>query len=393
MASHGDFATSGADLQLVGIQKRFPGFTAIEHLDLTIPAGSFFALLGPSGCGKTTTLRLVAGLEDPTEGQILIGGKDVSALKPHKRPVNTVFQSYALFPHMTILENVAFGLRRRRIGDPVGKAHEALRLVELDHVADRKPAQLSGGQQQRVALARAIVNRPALLLLDEPLGALDLKLRRQMQQELKQIQQEVGLTFLHVTHDQEEAMTMADTVAVMNKGRIEQMGAPEELYELPKTVFVANFLGQSNLFSVQVTGESDQAIHTDFEGTRITVPRARTERTSGFITVGVRPEKLTLSREVPATDAATNVIGPGRITDVSFIGVSTQYTVEVPGAGPVQVFAQNLQAGPVAALGDEVWLSWLTEHTFGLADDRLDTGALTAEYSTQAIATRAALAE
>ena len=393
MASHGDFATSGADLELVGIQKRFPGFTAIEHLDLTIPAGSFFALLGPSGCGKTTTLRLVAGLEDPTEGQILIGGKDVSALKPHKRPVNTVFQSYALFPHMSILENVAFGLRRRKIGDPVGKAHEALRLVELDHVADRKPAQLSGGQQQRVALARAIVNRPALLLLDEPLGALDLKLRRQMQQELKQIQQEVGLTFLHVTHDQEEAMTMADTVAVMNKGRIEQMGAPEELYELPKTVFVANFLGQSNLFSVQVTGETDQAIHTDFEGTRITVPRSRTERTSGLITVGVRPEKLSLSRTVPADDASTNVIGPGRITDVSFIGVSTQYTVEVPGAGPVQVFAQNLQAGPVASLGDEVWLSWLTEHTFGLADDRLETGALTADFSTQAIATRAALAE
>ena len=393
MADHADFASSGADLELVGIQKRFPGFTAIEHLDLTIPAGSFFALLGPSGCGKTTTLRLVAGLEDPTEGKILIGGKDVSALKPHKRPVNTVFQSYALFPHMSILENVAFGLRRRRIGDPVAKAHEALRLVELDHVADRKPAQLSGGQQQRVALARAVVNRPALLLLDEPLGALDLKLRRQMQQELKQIQQEVGLTFLHVTHDQEEAMTMADTVAVMNKGRIEQMGAPEELYELPKTVFVANFLGQSNLFHVNVVGETDQVIHTDFEGSRISVPRSRSERTSGTITVGVRPEKLSLSKEVPVEDASRNVIGPGRITDVSFIGVSTQYTVEVPGAGPLQVFAQNLQAGPVAGLGDEVWLSWLTEHTFGLSDDTLDTGALNSDFSTQAIATRAALAE
>nr|MBP6683872.1 ATP-binding cassette domain-containing protein [Leucobacter sp.] len=192
MNATNSFAEAGADLELIGIQKRFPGFTAIENLDLTIPAGSFFALLGPSGCGKTTTLRLVAGLEEPTEGQIRIGGADVTALKPHKRPVNTVFQSYALFPHMSILENVAFGLRRRKIGDPVGKAHEALRLVELDHVADRKPAQLSGGQQQRVALARAVVNRPALLLLDEPLGALDLKLRRQMQQELKEIQQEVG---------------------------------------------------------------------------------------------------------------------------------------------------------------------------------------------------------
>ncbi len=393
MADVQAFAEAGADLELVGIQKRFPGFTAIEHLDLKIPAGSFFALLGPSGCGKTTTLRLVAGLEDPTAGKILIGGKDVTALKPHKRQVNTVFQSYALFPHMTVLENVAFGLRRRKVADPLAKAHEALKLVELDHVADRKPAQLSGGQQQRVALARAVVNRPALLLLDEPLGALDLKLRRQMQQELKQIQQEVGLTFLHVTHDQEEAMTMADTVAVMNKGRIEQMGAPAELYELPRTVFVANFLGQSNLFEVQVVGGTDQVLHTDLNGHRITVPRSRSARDSGTITVGVRPEKMRLHTEAPPADAAVNVIGPGRITDVSFTGVSTQYSVQAPEFGEVQVFAQNVEAGPAAHLGDTVWLSWLAEHTFGLADDRLDTGALNGDFSTQAIATRASLAE
>ena len=391
-AAH-SFAESGADLELVGIQKRFPGFTAIEHLDLTIPAGSFFALLGPSGCGKTTTLRLVAGLEDPSEGQIRIGGADVTALKPHKRPVNTVFQSYALFPHMSILENVAFGLRRRKIADPTAKAHEALRLVELDHVADRRPAQLSGGQQQRVALARAVVNRPALLLLDEPLGALDLKLRRQMQHELKEIQQEVGLTFLHVTHDQEEAMTMADTVAVMNKGRIEQMGAPEALYELPKTVFVANFLGQSNLFVVQVTGDSDQAIHTSLNGAPVTVPRNRSERSAGTVTVGVRPEKIRLHSESPAAAAGVNVLGPGRITDVSFSGVSTQYTVEAPEFGAVQVFAQNVDAGPAARLGDEVWLSWLVEHTFGLADDETGTGSITADFSTRAIAAQAALAE
>ncbi|MET0589856.1 MAG: ATP-binding cassette domain-containing protein, partial [Naasia sp.] len=220
------FAESGADLELRGLRKEFPGFTAIENLDLTIPAGSFFALLGPSGCGKTTTLRLVAGLESATAGRILLGGADVTEMKAHRRPVNTVFQSYALFPHMTILDNVSFGLKRRGIGDAIAKAHEALALVELDHLSSRRPAQLSGGQQQRVALARAVVNRPALLLLDEPLGALDLKLRRQMQLELKTIQSEVGLTFLHVTHDQEEAMTMADTVAVMNKGRIEQLGAP-----------------------------------------------------------------------------------------------------------------------------------------------------------------------
>lgn len=383
------FADSGADLELIGIQKRYPGFTAIEHVDLHVPAGSFFALLGPSGCGKTTTLRLVAGLEDTTDGKVLIGGNDVSRLKPHRRPVNTVFQSYALFPHMTILENVAFGLRRRKVSDPLAKAHEALRLVELDHVSDRKPAQLSGGQQQRVALARAVVNRPALLLLDEPLGALDLKLRRQMQQELKEIQQDVGLTFLHVTHDQEEAMTMADTVAVMNKGRIEQMGAPEELYELPRTVFVANFLGQSNLFQVQVTGTTDQALQTSLKGTQITVPRARSERDSGSITIGVRPEKLRLHATEPAADASINVLGPGKITDVSFIGVSTQYTVESENFGTVQVFSQNVEAGPGSSLGQDVWLSWQTGHTFGLADDATDTGTLATDLSTRAMASQA----
>jgi spermidine/putrescine transport system ATP-binding protein len=213
------FVARGQDLELVGIRKEFPGFTAIENLDLKIPAGEFFALLGPSGCGKTTTLRIIAGLEEPTVGKVLIGGKDVTASKPHQRPVNTVFQSYALFPHMSVLENVAFGLRQRKIDEPLPKATKALELVELEHLANRKPQQLSGGQQQRVALARALVNRPALLLLDEPLGALDLKLRRQMQVELKAIQMEVGLTFLHVTHDQEEAMDMADTVAVMNPQR------------------------------------------------------------------------------------------------------------------------------------------------------------------------------
>lgn len=389
MANMSSFAESGADLELVGIQKRFPGFTAIENLDLTIPAGSFFALLGPSGCGKTTTLRLVAGLEDPSAGRILIGGKDVTALKPHKRPVNTVFQSYALFPHMTILENVAFGLRRRSIADPLSKAHEALQLVELDHVADRKPAQLSGGQQQRVALARAVVNRPALLLLDEPLGALDLKLRRQMQHELKQIQQEVGLTFLHVTHDQEEAMTMADTVAVMNKGRIEQMGAPEELYELPKTVFVANFLGQSNLFVVEVSGANGEVIHTDLAGSHIDVLKTRSQRSDGVITVGVRPEKLRLHIEKPEQKAGINLLGPAKITDVSFIGVSTQYTVESEKFGAIQVFAQNVEAGPAAALGQEVYVSWLAEHTFGLIDDEFGSQRIPDDASTMMMASQA----
>ncbi|SIO18182.1 ABC transporter ATP-binding protein [Agromyces cerinus] len=381
-----EFAERGADLELVGIQKRFPGFTAIEELDLTIPAGSFFALLGPSGCGKTTTLRLVAGLEEPTSGRILIGGRDVTGTKAHERPVNTVFQSYALFPHMSVLENVAFGLKRRRIGDALGRAHEALRLVELDHLAQRRPAQLSGGQQQRVALARAIVNRPALLLLDEPLGALDLKLRRQMQLELKTIQEEVGLTFLHVTHDQEEAMTMADTVAVMNKGAIEQMGAPAELYELPRTSFVANFLGQSNLFTGDVAGSTDAAISVDIAGARVTVPAARAQRHTGRVTVGVRPEKVTLLREAPAASSDHNVLGPGRVIDVSFSGVSTQYIVAIPGVGTVTVFAQNTGSGPVVGEGVEVWVSWPVEHGFGLDDVAEPAARFAADADTTSIA-------
>jgi spermidine/putrescine transport system ATP-binding protein len=368
MTPQQQFAEAGADLELAGITKRFPGFTAIENLDLTIPAGSFFALLGPSGCGKTTTLRLVAGLEEPTSGSILIGGKDVTQTKPYQRPVNTVFQSYALFPHMTVLENVAFGLKRRRMPDPVAKAHEALRLVELDHLAGRKPQQLSGGQQQRVALARAVVNRPALLLLDEPLGALDLKLRRQMQLELKTIQNEVGLTFVHVTHDQEEAMTMADTVAVMNKGKIEQLGAPEELYELPKTAFVANFLGQSNLFTGDVVSTTSSGISVEVGGRRIVVPKDRSERHTGTVTVGVRPEKLSLLTEEPAEKSGVNVLGPGRVIDVSFSGVSTQYVVAVPGVGDIIVFAQNMVFGPVVDPGASVWMSWTVDHGFGLSD-------------------------
>ncbi|QPE05534.1 ABC transporter ATP-binding protein [Microbacterium schleiferi] len=359
---------AGADLELRGIRKTFPGFTALHDLDLVIPAGSFFALLGPSGCGKTTTLRIVAGLERPTAGSISIGGKDVTSVPPHKRPVNTVFQSYALFPHMTVQENVEFGLRRRKVTDAASRALDALKLVELDHVAGRKPSQMSGGQQQRVALARAIVNRPALLLLDEPLGALDLKLRRQMQSELKTIQDEVGITFLHVTHDQEEAMTMADTVAVMNHGRIEQMGAPQELYELPRTGFVASFLGQSNLIAGAVeSAAGGTLVARTAAGGTLRMPIERAVSTSGTITVGVRPEKLMLASEAPTTD--DNVLGPGRITDLSFTGVSTQYTVEMPGIGSIGVFEQNMVFGSVFAVGSEVWVRWRPEHTFGLDAD------------------------
>ncbi|HUG86309.1 MAG TPA: ATP-binding cassette domain-containing protein, partial [Euzebya sp.] len=238
-----------AAVRMIGLTKRFGAITAVDGLDLEIPAGSFFALLGPSGCGKTTTLRMIGGLEDPTAGQILIGAEDVTDRKPYKRPVNTVFQSYALFPHLTIFENVAFGLRRTRSGRIGRQVEEMLELVQLTGYGARRPSELSGGQQQRVALARALINHPRVLLLDEPLGALDLKLRRQMQLELKRIQTEVGITFVHVTHDQEEAMTMADTIAVMHDGLVEQLGGPVELYERPRTAFVANFLGQSNLLT------------------------------------------------------------------------------------------------------------------------------------------------
>ena len=371
---------AGADLVLNRITKQFGAFTAVDDLDLTIPSGSFFALLGPSGCGKTTTLRIVAGLEHPTSGTISIGGKDVTDTRAYQRPVNTVFQSYALFPHLSVLENVAFGLKRRRTADAVQRAGEALELVELRHLADRRPAQLSGGQQQRVALARAIVNNPAVLLLDEPLGALDLKLRRQMQIELKKIQEEVGLTFVHVTHDQEEAMTMADTVAVMNAGRIEQMGAPADLYELPRTAFVANFLGQSNLLRGRVVDSGASTLGVEVGGRRLRVPTSRAVSTTGEVLVGVRPEKLHLAREGEEVPDDANLVGPGRITDVSFSGVSTQYQVDVPGLGTLGVFVQNIFGGKGAAPGEQVHLAWAVRHTFGLDGDQdVSAGALDEE--------------
>src|SRR3954466_11414417 len=247
-------AGDGPDIRLAGVTKKFPETVAVDRLTLAIERGAFYALLGPSGCGKTTTLRVIGGFESPTAGRVRLGGEDVTERPPYRRDVNTVFQSYALFPHLTVERNVAFGLERRKLAkDEVRRrVGEALELTQLTGYEQRKPSQLSGGQQQRVALARALVNRPRALLLDEPLGALDLRLRKQLQIELKRIQQEVGITFVHVTHDQEEAMTMADTIAVMNEGRIEQAGSATELYEAPHTEFVANFLGISNLIDARV---------------------------------------------------------------------------------------------------------------------------------------------
>ena len=286
-----DVASSArGDLILSHLTKSYGDFTAVNDLSLTIPKGSFFALLGPSGCGKTTTLRMIAGLEEPTQGTISLGVTDITHTKPYQRPINTVFQNYALFPHLTIFENIAFGLRRRGIKDVDEAVNKALNLVELPHLAQRKPTQLSGGQQQRIALARAIVNRPALLLLDEPLGALDLKLRRQMQIELKWIQKEVGITFVHVTHDQEEAMTMADTIAVMNEGQIEQMGSPADLYDNPETAFVANFLGQSNLIKGTISGNDGDNQIVDLFGQKISLRKNRSHAVDSSIYAGIRPE-------------------------------------------------------------------------------------------------------
>jgi len=357
------------DLHLVSLTKKFGDVTAVDALSLTIPAGSFFALLGASGCGKTTTLRMIAGLEDPTSGSIRIGDQDVTALKAYRRPVNTVFQSYALFPHLDIFENVAFGLRRRRVKQIKPKVNAMLELVQLGPLARRKPGQLSGGQQQRVAVARALINEPDVLLLDEPLGALDLKLRRQMQIELKRIQTEVGTTFVHVTHDQEEAMTMADTVAVMNAGRIEQLGHPADVYELPRSAFVSNFLGQSNLIEGRRESDGDM-VTVVAHGVAFRLPRSRNAALSASVIVGVRPEKLSVIDAGDAVDPSRIPPGhnqlPGKVTDVSYSGVSTQYLVRTAWGQELIVFEQNVIVGDRCAVGDEVVVHWAPEHAFGL---------------------------
>ena len=373
--SSADAGASGADLNLINVTKNFGDFVAVDDLSLKIPSGSFFALLGPSGCGKTTTLRMVAGLEEPTSGQILIGPDDVTYAKPFKRPVNTVFQSYALFPHLDIFENVAFGLRRRGNKDVKKQVDDILALTELTPLARRKPNQLSGGQQQRVALARALINRPAVLLLDEPLGALDLKLRRQMQLELKGIQTEVGLTFVHVTHDQEEAMTMADTIAVMNGGRVEQMGAPVDLYENPRTTFVANFLGQSNFFDAVLSERTGTTAMATVHGLRLGVPLSRVYSADDNVHLGVRPEKLTISSESSSEIPAGHNRITGVVSDASFIGVSTEYRVDLPWGTQVTVFAQNTGRDSRIVPGAGVVLSWDPAHTFALdANQSVEAG-------------------
>ncbi|MEV6768225.1 ABC transporter ATP-binding protein [Nocardia sp. NPDC051030] len=355
---------SDQDLRIEGVTKSFGEFTAVEDLTLTIPDGSFFAVLGASGCGKTTTLRMIAGLEEPTSGRIMLGEKDITHLRPYRRPINTVFQSYALFPHLSVEDNVGYGLRRKGIGKAAARtqAEQMLKLVQLEGFGARKPAQLSGGQQQRVALARALVNHPEVLLLDEPLGALDLKLRRQMQVELKRLQTEVGITFVHITHDQEEAMSMADSVAVMNGGRLEQFGAPQDIYDFPASAFVANFLGQSNLIEATVTG-SGESVTVDAQGHRLSVPAERARVSSGEALLGVRPEKLGLASDPDQVPEGRAHI-TGTVTDTIFLGVSTQYLVQAGWGQEMCAHVPNAGSGETIRPGAQVALHWNPEHAF-----------------------------
>jgi spermidine/putrescine transport system ATP-binding protein len=374
-------------VRLVDVVKRFGEHAAVDHINLDVRDGEFFSLLGPSGCGKTTTLRMIGGFEQPTSGLIELQGQDVTWLPPYRRNVNTVFQNYALFPHLTIFENVAFGLRRKgvRNTDLKGRVTEMLRLVELPGFESRKPTQISGGQAQRVALARALINRPAVLLLDEPLGALDLKLRKQMQVELKRIQQEVGITFIYVTHDQEEAMTMSDRIAVMNSGRYEQLGDPESLYERPTTRFVAGFLGISNLIPATIDGRDGAYASARLKNeTRIKVPAALLNGAT-TVSIGVRPEKIRLSERTVEPPTGHNRL-VGVVRDASYLGVSTQYLVDTQGDN-LMVYEQNVERATRAELwarGDEVQLTWSPDHSFVVPNDTAADAATATESDSHA---------
>jgi spermidine/putrescine transport system ATP-binding protein len=354
------------DVYLERVTKRFSDVVAVDDLTLQIGRGEFFSLLGPSGCGKTTTLRMIGGFEEPTMGAVYLRGRDVTDLPPYRRNVNTVFQSYALFPHLNVYDNVAFGLRRKKVerADVEQRVKETLHLVGLSHLEKRKPSQLSGGQQQRVALARALVNHPQVLLLDEPLGALDLKLRKQMQLELKRIQDEVGITFVYVTHDQEEAMTMSNRIAVMEDGRIRQIGEPEDIYERPRSEYVAGFLGASNLLEGRVeTRDAATATIVVEGGSTVRVPLERLNGSGALVKVGVRPEKIKLERDEGSVPADWNAVA-GLLRMSSFVGVSHQYTVEGPGGKELTVYAQNDGVESPPHPGERVRLLWRPEHTF-----------------------------
>ncbi|HEY1161799.1 MAG TPA: ABC transporter ATP-binding protein [Candidatus Dormibacteraeota bacterium] len=348
------------------VVKRFGSVVAVDRLTLEIRRGEFFSMLGPSGCGKTTTLRMIGGFEMPTEGVVRLDGEDVTDLPAYRRNVNTVFQSYGLFPHLNVYDNVAFGLRRKKVAakEVERRVNEALELVSLGGYGKRRRSQLSGGQQQRVALARALVNRPQVLLLDEPLGALDLKLRKQMQLELKRIQKEVGITFVFVTHDQEEAMTISDRIAVMNNGKIEQLGPPEEVYERPATEFVAEFLGASNLLDGTYRGRENGMGLVELEsGAKIRIPGNPDLRDAERVRVGVRPEKIHVLAAGTQPSPGHNVV-PATLRSAVFAGVSFQYFFQTQEGREMSAFDRNSTGESVARPGEAVRLAWAPEHTF-----------------------------
>jgi spermidine/putrescine transport system ATP-binding protein len=358
-------ASAGASPSVVlrNVTKRFDDFTAVDDLSLTLGQGEFFTLLGPSGCGKTTTLRMIAGFERPTSGEIAIEGEDVAALPPHKRPTNTVFQSYALFPHLSVEKNVAFGLKRKKVGkDEIAeRVATELKRVGLAREAGRRPSQLSGGMQQRVALARALVNLPKVLLLDEPLGALDLKLRKGLQVELKRIQREVGITFVYVTHDQEEALTMSDRIAVMNRGHVEQVSNPEEVYDRPTTSFVAGFIGVSNLMPATVSAPGKVKLDS---GPEIPADTGALGAGEGCAAV-VRPEKLKVSVDGEGTIGADEPRIEGVVESSLYLGTATQIAVNLGGEVRMTVLIPNASESERQRLpggGAKVTLSWAPEH-------------------------------
>jgi spermidine/putrescine transport system ATP-binding protein len=357
-------------IELAGVYKDYQAHgervRAVCPLDLNIAAGEFFSLLGPSGCGKTTTMRMIAGFEEPTGGTVSLDGRDVTRVAPNKRDVNMVFQSYALFPHLNAYQNVAFGLERKKVAKAEirRRVGEIMEIVSLTGMAKRAPRELSGGQQQRVALARALVNRPRALLLDEPLGALDLKLRQQMQTELKRIQREVGITFVYVTHDQGEALTMSDRIAVMDAGRIDQLGTPREIYERPATRFVAGFIGTSNLLDGRIESMPDGvAVLAYGADDRVLVPASGAMRVGDDLEVSVRPEKIGLARTAP-TGTGVSVL-TGVVTEVVYHGTSTNYTVRTSAGPDLVVFDQNaFSAEDLAGAGDRVYLTWSPQHSY-----------------------------
>jgi spermidine/putrescine transport system ATP-binding protein len=357
---------SAPEIRLVGLAKLYGEVRAVDGVDLEIGGGEFFSLLGPSGCGKTTTLRMIGGFERPTAGRIELRGRDITTAPPDRRPVNMVFQNYALFPHLTVGENIAFGLRRRKVPGPEIRARvdHALALVRLEGFERRRPDQLSGGQQQRVALARALVNRPTVLLLDEPLGALDLKLRRQLQVELKRIQAEVGITFVYVTHDQEEALTMSDRIAVMNAGRVEQLGTPEELYDRPRTRFVADFIGTTNLLAGEVESlESASAVVRLDSGDRCRVERDGLA-VGATIELSVRPENVAVGEPVAASDSVV----AGRIEQVAFLGTTIEYHVRT--AGGLDLVARAPKSGNRFVVGADVAVRWAPTEALVIGSSR-----------------------